>query len=152
MSEEQENTLDEALESVSIDEMDKNQLGEYALAQFGEVLNLKQRLPALRKQVLAMMAQDKEDPVAAADVSDLGLPLSESKMTTKELFEKIDVMIDLKVAGIQLEAPAKSGKKKKVVQRSEWLRNPDNGRVVRWTAILAGRGDLIPCDENGKSV
>ena len=89
-----------------IEEMDKDQLEAYALANHGVELDKRKKLDDLRAQVAEMDAPPQ--------------PKGNVKAARKE--------------------------------PEGYLRHPTNHRVYKATPLLKARGDMIPCDKNGKNV
>lgn len=78
----------------------------------------------------------------------------ELKTYAKDVF---DIELDMRKSIDNLQSEVKSLKKKdpvKVViadvKKPTHLKNPDTGLYFPWTQLLEERGDLVPCDENGK--
>lgn len=86
-----------------------------------------------------------KDDLADFARAELGMELDLSK-PVRSLRQEVRGAFELMSDGDEGEEPEAP------TQAPDFLRHPVNGRVFPCTPMLLARGDMIPCDEDGKEL
>jgi hypothetical protein len=129
-----------------IDDMTKDELADYALREFGQEIDV-----SLLKKDLVVMVKNLAE-LAAKNKADADLPPPEGETEAETIAPPTEAVATEEAPQATSPAPVVVPPPSNRKAGVKYLRHPTNGRVFEADKHLLSRGDMIPCDVNGKTL